>query len=192
MRRWGRTPSLERLRLLPDIGSRRSRRSARDPMIQRVSSSCTHVISRISKTVGRFPKRLGGSPRNAGTDRTVQMWHVWHDLGKKGSRARALGRRYLWRALCCRLGGARTGGALRKVPRGGARIKGGRAGATHVVARGPPRLQPHSSPREPSNSLKTPQTTSIADATQTLLRSQAESGKRQPVSGRNEAKSVWT
>ena len=72
-------------------------------MIQRVSSSCTHVISRISKTVGRFPKRLGGSPRNAGTDRTVQMWHVWHDLGKKGSRARALGRRYfvlIWPRRC--------------------------------------------------------------------------------------------
>ena len=99
----GSSSQLERLRLLPDIGSRRSRRSARDPMIQRVSSSCTHVISRISKTVGRFPKRLGGSPRNAGTDRTVQMWHVWHDVGKKGSRARALGRRYfvlIWPRRC--------------------------------------------------------------------------------------------
>ena len=30
--------------------------------------------------------------------------------------------------------------ALRKVPRGGARIKGGSAGATHVVARGAPQL----------------------------------------------------
>ena len=99
----GSSSQLERLRLLPDIGSRRSRRSARDPMIQRVSSSCTHVISRISKTVGRFPKRLGGSPRNTGTDRTVQMWHVWHDVGKKGSHARALGRRYfvlIWPRRC--------------------------------------------------------------------------------------------
>ena len=57
----------------------------------------------LSKTVGRIPKCLGGSPRNAGTDRTVQMWHVWHDLGKKGSRARALGRRYfvlIWPRRC--------------------------------------------------------------------------------------------
>ena len=31
------------------------------------------------------------------------MWHVWHDVGKKGSRARALGRRYfvlIWPRRC--------------------------------------------------------------------------------------------
>ena len=31
------------------------------------------------------------------------MWHVWHDVGKKGSRTRALGRRYfvlIWPRRC--------------------------------------------------------------------------------------------
>jgi len=195
----GSSSQLERLRLLPDIGSRRSRRSARDPMIQRVSSSCTHVISRISKTVGRFPKRLGGSPRNAGTDRTVQMWHVWHDVGKKGSRARALGRRYfvlIWPRRCVVAWVAREREARF------AKFRAGVLGSRVVVQarrtwwlaapRGFSPTARRANPQTASKLLKRPVSQTQHRRFSALPRTQAESGKRQPVSGRNEAKSVWT
>ena len=98
-------------------------------------------------------KRLGGLPRNAGTNGTMQMWHVGHDLERLASRARALGTRYFGPTAACGSVLARRGTlkgcALRKVPLAGARIEGGRAGATHVVACDPPRLQPQRLPREP-------------------------------------------
>eukprot|EP01046_Picozoa_sp_COSAG06_P034748 COSAG06_NODE_3667_length_5042_cov_2.098321_6_plen_200_part_00 len=85
----------------------------------------------VSQTLGR----------NAGTNRTMQMWHVGHDLERLGSRARALGKRYFGPTAACGSVLARRGTlkecALRKVPLAGARVKDGRAGATHVVSRPP-------------------------------------------------------